>query len=469
MARISFLGAAREVTGSCHLIESSSCGRILLDCGMHQGGDAVERLGDEDFVFDPASIDAVILSHAHLDHSGLLPRLCKGGFTGPILCTPATAELLAIMLRDAVGLYLRDLEHKNRRNARRGRPLLEPSYGIEDVEAALKACIGVGYRRPYKLGTQNQAQLCFYDAGHILGSAIVELTLTENGEQKKLVFSGDLGKTDSVLMREPAELHDADVVLMESTYGDRDHRGELDTVNELRDVLRDTWKVGGNVMIPAFAVGRTQEILFHLGTLHHRGELDAWQVFLDSPMAISVTQVYDHWLKLLDADDVRSLSDVHKSSLAAFLPTLTLTPDTEQSMSINRVKRGAIIIAGSGMCTGGRIRHHFKHRIWDTNNTIIFAGFQARGTLGRLLVDGAPKIRLFGEEYVVKARIATLGGLSAHAGQNQLVSWRSAFGPEPMTYLVHGEEEAQQVLAERLRRELHCEVEAPPRGASVEF
>jgi metallo-beta-lactamase family protein len=283
------------------------------------------------------------------------------------------------------------------------------------------------------------------------------------------VFSGDLGKTDSVLMREPAELHDANVVLMESTYGDRDHRGELDTVNELRDVLRDTWKLGGSVMIPAFAVGRTQEILFHLGTLHHRGELDPWQVFLDSPMAISVTQVYDHWLKLLDTDDVRTLNDAHKSSLEAFLPTLTLTPDTEQSMSINRVKRGAIIIAGSGMCTGGRIRHHFKHRIWDANNTIIFAGFQARGTLGRLLVDGASKIRLFGEEYVVKARIATLGGLSAHAGQNQLVSWRAAFGPTPMTYLVHGEEEAQQVLAERLRREVHCEVEAPPRGARVEF
>jgi metallo-beta-lactamase family protein len=469
MARITFLGAAREVTGSCHLVESPACGRILLDCGMHQGGDAVDRLHDESFAFDPASIDAVILSHAHLDHSGLLPRLYKDGFSGPVLCTPATAELLRIMLHDSAGLYFRDLEHKNRRNARRGRPLLEPTYGMEDVEAILKACIGIGYRQPYALGDEGLGSLCFRDAGHILGSAITELTLNEGGKEKRLVFSGDLGKTDSVLMREPAQLHEADVLLMESTYGDRDHRPELDTLDELRDILRETWSLGGSVMIPAFAVGRTQELLFDLGTLHHRGELDLWQVFLDSPMAISVTQVYDHWLKLLDAEDIRALSDVNKSSLEGFLPSLNLTPDTEQSMAINRIKGGAIIIAGSGMCTGGRIRHHFKQRIWDDRNTIIFAGFQAQGTLGRLLVDGASHIRLFGDEYIVKARIATLGGLSAHAGQNQLVSWRSAFGSVPKTYLVHGEEEAQNVLAGRLRNELHCDVEIPRRGDTVEF
>ncbi|WOJ94800.1 MBL fold metallo-hydrolase [Congregibacter variabilis] len=469
MASITSYGAAREVTGSCHLLESPACGRVLLDCGMHQGGDAVDRLHDERFAFDPASIDAVILSHAHLDHSGLLPRLCQGGFRGPILCTPATAELLRIMLHDAVGLYLRDLEYKNRRNARRGRPLIEASYGVEDVETALSACIGVEYRKHHSLGAGNSASICFHDAGHILGSAICEVLLQEDGQQKRLVFSGDLGKTDSVLMREPAQLQEADILLMESTYGDRDHRPEGDTLTELRDLLRETWSQGGNVMIPAFAVGRTQEILFHLGTLHHSGELDGWRVFLDSPMAISVTQVYDHWLKLLDTQDIRALDDAKKSSLAEFLPTLSLTPDTDQSMAINRIKGGAIIIAGSGMCTGGRIRHHFKHGIWQANNTIIFTGFQAQGTLGRLLVDGASHVRLFGEEYIVKARIATLGALSAHAGQQQLVDWRASFRSNPLTLLIHGEEKAQQVLADRLRQELDCDLVIPERGQSIEF
>lgn len=469
MASITSYGAAREVTGSCHLLESSACGRVLLDCGMHQGGDAVDRLHDESFAFDPASIDAVILSHAHLDHSGLLPRLCQGGFRGPILCTPATAELLRIMLHDAVGLYLRDLEHKNRRNARRGRPLIEASYGVDDVEMALAACVDIEYRQSYAIGGSDSASLCFHDAGHILGSAICEVVLHEDGQQKRLVFSGDLGKTDSVLMREPAQLQEANILLMESTYGDRDHRPEGDTVTELRDILRETWSRGGNVMIPAFAVGRTQEILFHLGTLHHRGELDHWRVFLDSPMAISVTQVYDHWLKLLDTEDIRALDDLGKTSLEEFLPTLSLTPDTEQSMAINRIQSGAIIIAGSGMCTGGRIRHHFKQGIWEANNTIIFAGFQAQGTLGRLLVDGASHIRLFGEEYIVKARIATLGGLSAHAGQQQLLDWRAGFSSNPLTLLVHGEEQAQRALAMRFREELGCEVQIPERGQSIEF
>jgi metallo-beta-lactamase family protein len=468
VATITSYGAAREVTGSCHLLQSPGLGRLLLDCGMHQGGDAVERIHDESFDFDPSGIDAVILSHAHLDHSGMLPRLYRAGFRGPVLCTGATAELLAIMLEDALGLYLRDLEHRNRRNARRGRPEMEASYDAGDVAAVLKACVPLRYREPYPLGTDGAATLCFYDAGHILGSAITELVL-ENEGGKRVVFSGDLGKTDSVLMREPARLTRADLLLMESTYGDRDHRSEGDSLDELREVLHSTWERGGNVMIPAFAVGRTQELLFHLGTLYQAGELDEWQVFLDSPMAIAVTQVYDHWLKLLDDDDVRALSEAHKRSLEAFLPTLSLTPETEQSMAINRVKSGAIIIAGSGMCTGGRIRHHLKHRIWDARNTLLFAGFQARGTLGRILVDGAVEVRLFGEEYAVKARIATLGGLSAHAGQGQLIRWRAAFEEVPLTLLVHGEDTAQRVLAERLRSQLHCEVRVPERGETIEF
>ncbi|MDH3994531.1 MAG: MBL fold metallo-hydrolase [Gammaproteobacteria bacterium] len=467
MATITFHGAAQEVTGSCHLLEGPGIGRVLLDCGMHQGGDAVERIQDEEFPFDPASIDAVVLSHAHLDHSGMLPRLYHEGFTGPVICTSATAELLDIMLNDSVGLYLRDLERTNIRNARRGRPELEPIYTKDDVEAVLKQCEGHRYGESFSLG--ESASVCFHDAGHILGSAIVEITVREQGQEKTLVFSGDLGKQDSVLMNEPASLQQADVLLVESTYGDREHRGEQDTVIQLRDVLCETWRVGGSVMIPAFAVGRTQDLLFHLGCLHHQGELDNWEIFLDSPMAIAVTRVYDRWLKLLDGDDVRQLSDVQKTSLEKFLPTLNLTSSTEESMAINRIKGGAIIIAGSGMCTGGRIRHHFKQRIWDSRNTIVFTGYQARGTLGRVLVDGARNIKLFNEQYVVKARIETLGGLSAHAGQAELLAWIAGFQPPPRTLLVHGEPRAQDALGDKLWKSQQMKVEIPARGESIVF
>lgn len=467
MATLTFHGAAQEVTGTCFMLETISGGRVLLDCGMRQGGDAVERVEDERFGFTPGDIDAVVLSHAHLDHCGLLPKLYREGFTGPILCTRATAELLEIMLRDSVGLYLRDLERINLRNARRGRPAELPAFDMADVEALLTLCQGYEYAERVLLG--DSVTVVFHDAGHILGSAIVEVRLLELGHEKILVFSGDLGKEDSVLMNEPARLTRADVLLVESTYGDREHRGEQDSLEQLREILRDTWKAGGSVMIPAFAVGRTQDILFHLGCLHHQGELDNWEVFLDSPMAIAVTRVYDRWLHALDCDDVRQLSAAQKDSLERFLPKLNLAIDTEQSMAINRIKGGAIIIAGSGMCTGGRIRHHLKQRVWDGSNTLLFTGYQARGTLGRLLVDGVKSIRMFGDEFVVKARIETLGGLSAHAGQGALVAWITAFEPAPRTLLVHGESHAQQALAGVLMQKHQREVEIPARGERIEF
>jgi len=467
MATLTFHGAAQQVTGSCHLLESPAVGRVLLDCGIRQGGDALSRIQGEGFPFEPASIDAVILSHVHLDHSGLLPSLVHHGFTGPIYCTGASKGLLRILLEDASSLYHRDLEHENLRRKRSGRPLIEEEYTEKDVAQVLKLCDASPYRTPKKLGAE--ATLTFYDAGHILGSAIVALELVEKGQSRRLVFSGDLGKPDSVLMNDPEVLHEADVVMMEGTYGNRNHRSMDNTVEQLEEVLHETWKRGGNVMIPSFAVGRAQEIIYHLGCLYHAGKLDNWQVFLDSPMAIEVTQVYDHWLNILDSEDVRSLSKFGRESLQSFLPTLKLTNSSEESIAINDVKKGALIIAGSGMCTGGRIRHHFKHRIWNDKNTVIFIGFQAQGTLGRRLVDGEKKFRMFGDEFKASAHMETLGGFSAHAGQSELISWVLEFKNKPRVILVHGEASALDTLSQKLWDEHGIRADIPALGESIVF
>lgn len=465
MARLTFYGAAQEVTGSCYLLESPDMGRILLECGMHQGGDAVDRIRREKFSFCPQEIDAVILSHAHLDHCGLLPKLVHEGFDGPIYCTLATADLLEIMLNDSVGLYERDLDRENRRRERSGRELLKAEYSKADVNKTLKHCSPLPYKESKIIN--DSLSLCFHDAGHILGSSIVELNIHEKNETKTLVFSGDLGKKNSVLMNDPAVLQKADFVMMESTYGDREHRTIDDTLVQLENILNDTWKKGGNVLIPAFAVGRTQEIIFQLGCLYHQGRLNNWQVFLDSPMAIRVTKVYDRWLSDMADDDVKYLNDNDRESLEKFLPTLHLTATPEESMAINRISRGAIIIAGSGMCTGGRIRHHFKERIWNESNTVIFAGFQAAGTLGRLLVDGLKRITIFNEDFIVKANIETLGGFSAHAGQSGLIEWLLNFGTEHRTFLIHGEPKALEALSWKLWAEHGMHVSVPAQGSSV--
>lgn len=474
MATITFYGAAQEVTGSCYLIESPALGRVLFECGAHQGGDAVERVSDRPFDFDPRSIDAVVLSHGHLDHSGRLPILVNQGFRGPIYCTQATRQLLRILLEDARNLYERDLERENLRRARSGRDAIEPEYTQRDVEAVLRQCEGQPYHVSFPLTSGKgsdtaQAHVRFLDAGHILGSAIVELTLTEKGEQKTLVFSGDLGNNNSALMNDAEMPEQADFVMMEGTYGDRDHRSHEETIKQFREVLHETWRRGGNVLIPAFAIGRSQELIFHLGCLYQSGELDDWQIFLDSPMAIDVTEVYDRWLHIMDDNDVRCLTDSGRESLREFLPTLKLCRSAEESMEINKIKQGAIIIAGSGMCTGGRIRHHFKHRLWRDSSTVIFIGFQARGTLGRMLVDGKKDIKLFGEEIKVRARIETIGGLSAHAGQSALINWAANFKTGPRLCLVHGEAAALEALSQKLWLDKGIRSDIPAYGSSIVF
>nr|WP_136251820.1 MBL fold metallo-hydrolase [Ningiella ruwaisensis] len=467
MATIRCLGAAQEVTGSCHLIETPALGKVLLDCGMHQGSSSIKRLGKEHFAFNPRDIDAVVLSHAHLDHSGLLPKLVKAGFCGPIFCADATADLLEIMLLDAVNIYLSDLERENRKRLRKGKKPLEPEYSENDVHEALSRCVSKDYLTQFNLS--EDAYCTFHDAGHILGSAIVEITFTEKNRQKTIVFTGDLGNKNAVLMKDPSFLEKADILLMEGTYGDRNHRPIEDTVQQLREIIAETEARGGNIMIPAFAVGRTQEILFYLGQLHREGVLKNWQVVLDSPMAIEVTKIYDRWFSSLDEKDIEHATPDASSIIKDFIPSLFLSITPENSMAVNNIKKGALIIAGSGMCTGGRIRHHFKNRIWDSRNTVIFCGFQAKGTLGRLLVDGKKSIKIFNDTFAVKAQIETLGGFSAHAGQRELVEWVSHFKPTPQVLLVHGDPEALDRLSYVLWEQKQISSIIPTLGQSIAF
>lgn len=466
MAKLTFWGAAQEVTGSCHLIESEGV-RILLDCGMHQGGKQSEKRNGEPFPFDAHRLDAVVLSHGHLDHSGLLPRLFKEGYKGPVYCTEATRNLLAIMLEDAANLHLRDVEWENQRRKRSGRPPIKPWYDLEDVLHVLEHCVGIPYHQSRTIN--GHVEVYFRDAGHIIGSAIVELKIREKGEVKTLVFSGDLGNSDAVLMNDPETVTEADIVMMEGTYGDRDHRTLDNTLEELEFILQQAQASGGNVLIPAFAVERTQELLFHLTVLYHQGKVPQQKVFLDSPMAIEVTQLYSEYMELLDPEDLKRASMRLGDDPRKQLPILTFTRDTEDSMAINRVKGGAIIIAGSGMCNGGRIRHHLKHNLWREESHIVFAGFQAHGTLGRQLVDGEKRVKMFGSVFAVRAQIHTLGGFSAHAGQTQLLEWAGNFTGQPRFYLVHGEAEALQVLQQKLNRAKGINAEVPAEGSTILF
>ena len=466
MASITFHGAARQVTGSCYLIETGEP-RVLLECGIRQGGDRREDEYERPFDFDPASIDAVIISHAHLDHSGMVPLLVKQGFDGPVYTSTVTRSLLPIMYRDAASLLRSDYERKNRQLMRAGKEPVEPPYTIDDVETALRTVEGIDYGKKQRILPELEIRL--RDAGHILGSSIVELWLQVQGATRKLVFSGDLGNHCAPLLNDPEIIDSADILLMESTYGDRNHRPLEKTLEEFKQVIDDAADTGGNILIPAFAVGRTQDLIYWLGQLYHEGRLEQQRVFIDSPMAIQVSTVYERHHDLFNLDDPR-FRKFMKQGWDSWLPNLTYTESPEESMALNRIREGAIIIAGSGMCTGGRIMHHLKHNLWNRKTHVVIVGYQAYGTLGRKLVDGAPMVKIFGEDIAVKARIHTLGSFSAHAGQDQLLEWASQFQPPaPRVYLVHGEPEAMDALQQRLASELQWNASIPEMGETVEI
>ncbi len=469
MSTLTFQGAVGEVTGSRYLLEvdgDKGPHRLLLECGLHQGGPDADRLNARPFGALAMQLEAVVLSHAHLDHSGLLPKLVREGYRGPIHCTRGTRDLLEILLQDAAFVMAKDLEWENKWRHKAGKPTVEPLYEAVDVEQTLALCESHPYGRPIEL--PGAITLVFREAGHILGSAIVELTIPSGGQQKRLVFSGDLGNPGSVLMKDPEKLFDADLVLMESTYGDRDHRPLEETLEEFARVLEEAHADGGNVLIPAFAVGRSQEILYHLGVLYHQGRLRQQMVFLDSPMAIRVTELYRRARKSLNPDDLKVLNVAASGDPDRYLPVLRLTRTVEESMAINRIHGGAIIIAGAGMCEGGRIVHHFRYNLERPSTRLVIVGFQAAGTRGRQIVDGAERIRVLGKELAVKARVHTLGGFSAHAGQAQLIGWAGAFRHRPRFYLVHGEPEAQQAL-QRALAESGIQAEIPAYDESIEL
>jgi metallo-beta-lactamase family protein len=440
MTNLTFYGATGQVTGSCYLLETGSH-RILLDCGLFQGSKETEKQNEVDFPFDPARIDAVILSHAHLDHCGRLPKLVKDGFKGTVFLTEASFPLLELMLRDAVHLQLRDTEWENKRRQRAGKKLLEPLYELEDVDALLKLRQPIAYSQEKEILAG--ITVSFHEAGHILGSSIVRLRIKDHDKVKTLVFSGDLGNPNSPLLRDPTVLTEADVLLLESTYGNRDHKPLENTLDELRETLAEAAQSGGNVIIPAFAVGRTQDLIYWLGKIQRRGRLPQQQIYLDSPMAISASEIYAANTNLFNIDDPE-FTKIAPQGWHAWLKGLIYSQTAEESMAVNRIAGGAIIIAGSGMCNGGRIRHHLKYNLWRRNAHIIITGFQAEGTLGRIIVDGKKKVlKILGSEVKVEAKIHTLGALSAHADQSQLLKWASHFkAPQPRLYLVHGEKTA---------------------------
>jgi metallo-beta-lactamase family protein len=446
--KLSFLGAAQNVTGSQYLIETNNV-RFLVDCGLYQERE-LKRRNWGPFFIAPKTLDAVLLTHAHLDHSGLLPKLVREGFNGPIYCTAATSEITQIMLLDSANLQEEDAEFKRRRHEREGRrgPYLEvPLYTKDDAEAVFPLFSSVKYGETVKIGDGIEAT--FYDAGHVLGSSMVKLRIRQSEEERTMLFSGDIGRWGKPILRDPTLFDDADYVIVESTYGDRLLESSQDAANQLAEVVNTTVRTGGNIVIPSFALERAQEILYYLNKLLLEGRIPHLMVFVDSPMAVGITEVFQNHPELFDPE----MGQLLRQRRSPFdFPGLNLVRTVDGSKAINHIVGSTIIIAGSGMCTGGRIKHHLVNNISRKESTILFVGYQAVGTLGRHIVDGAKEVRILGQRYRVKARVVQLDGFSAHADRDQLVRWLSSLRKPPRRiFVTHGEPNASQHLANLVR------------------
>jgi len=456
--KVTFFGAARTVTGSCYMIEAAGA-RFAIDCGMHQGNKAIEERNYNTEMYEPDKMDFILLTHAHIDHSGLLPRMARDGYSKPVYCTLPTQELAEFMLQDSAHIQEMEAEWRSQRYARRDQQdAVEPLYTMEDALKVIPLFKNVNYHETFE--PHPGIRVCFYDAGHILGAAAIHLTIIENGASARLFFSGDHGRPGALIVQDPELPPETDYLFVESTYGDRDHKHMANTLDELAEAIAYSYQHREKVIIPAFAVERTQEVLYCLHDLLKQGKLPAdMPVFVDSPLAIRVTGVFRRHQAYFDPNARRLLS---LGEDPFELPNLRYILSAAESQTINEMKGPSVIISASGMCNAGRIKHHLKHNLWKPGASIVFVGYQGVGTLGRKIVDGEKSVSLFGDAVAVKAKVFTIGGFSGHAGQSQLLEWiGTAARPDLRIVLVHGEPKAQDILADHIRKKFHLEPIVP--------
>lgn len=462
--RLIFIGADHEVTGSCHVLEV--CGRyILVDCGMEQGTDEFETA---ELPMNIADIDYVLLTHAHIDHSGMLPLLYARGFRGDVIATPATVDLCDIMLKDSAHIQMTEAEWKNRKGQRAGKEPVAPIYDMNDAEGVLEHFVSCDYDKVMDLC--EGVKVRFSDAGHLLGSASIEVWINEDGEERKIVFSGDIGNLNRPIIKDPSYINDADYVVMESTYGDRYHNADVDYVSELAGICQRTFDRGGNVVIPAFAVGRTQEMLYYFRKIKEEGLVKghSFEVYVDSPLAVEATQIFNE--NIAECFDEEAMELVRNGINPLRFPGLTLSVTSNDSIAINSDNKPKVIISASGMCEAGRIRHHLKHNLWRKECTVVFVGYQANGTLGRILLEGASEVKLFGEPIEVMAEIVKLEGVSGHADKAGLIKWITSFDNRlKQVFVVHGEDEVSTGFAKCLSDEYGLNAVAPYSGAEFDM
>ena len=458
--KITFIGATHEVTGSCYYLEAAGK-KFLVDCGMEQGPDYYEN---QEIPVKGSDLDFVLLTHAHMDHSGNLPAIYAKGFQGPIYATQATCHLCDIMLRDSAHIQMFEAEWRNRKGRRQGKPEFIPAYTMEDALGVLQNFVPCPYEKT--ITPAEGIRVRFVDAGHLLGSASIEVIINEDGKEKKIVFSGDIGNLNQPLIKDPVYLHDADYVVMESTYGDRSHGDRPDYVGLLSEVIQRTFDRGGSVIIPSFAVGRTQEMLYFIRQIKEEGRVhghDNFKIYVDSPLANEATTIFNE--HIYDCFDEEAMALVNKGINPLMFPGLKTSITSDDSKAINFDEDCKVIISASGMCDAGRIKHHLKHNLWNPNNTILFVGYQAIGTLGRSLLEGATEVKLFGETVYVGAEICQMPGISGHADVNGLMTWIKSFSQKPAkVFVTHGDDEVTEIFARRLEEELGLDAMAPFSG-----